>query len=115
MTIWERVNAALASLNVPMAANVYVPATDTERPDLYLVYLLVVSPPLQHADNEEKLRIHTVQVSIFNRDGLTSLPDVESAMLAAGFTYEDQRELPYNQDTRHYGLAIDFNFVEDKE
>jgi hypothetical protein len=115
MTIWERVKAALESLDVPMAANVYVPATDTERPDLYLVYLLVVSPPLQHADNVEKMREYTVQVSIYSRSGLTGLPDVESAMLAAGFRFEGQRELPYVKDTRHYGLAIDFNFVEDKE
>lgn len=115
MTIWERVKSALASLNVPMAANVYVPATNVERPDLYLVYLLVTSPPLQHADNVEKLRDYTVQVSIYSRNGLTGLPAVESAMLAAGFRFEDQRELPYNQDTRHYGLAIDFNFVEEKE
>jgi hypothetical protein len=40
---------------------------------------------------------------------------VESAMKAAGFMYETQRELPFNPETGHYGLAMDFNFVEDKE
>lgn len=115
MTIWERVKAALIGLDVPMAANAYIPATGKERPDLYLVYFLIVSPPLQHADNRETLREYAVQVSIYSRSGLTGLPDVESAMLAAGFMFEAQRELPYNPETRHYCLAMDFNFVEDKE
>lgn len=115
MTIWARVKAALQGLSVPMAANAYIPATGEERPDQYLVYFLIVSPPLQHADNHETLREHAVQVSIYSRSGLTGLPDVENAMLAAGFMFEGQRELPYNPETRHYGLAMDFNFVEDKE
>ena len=115
MTIWERVKSALSGLSVPMAANVYVPASETERPDTYMVYMLVAAPTLQHADDKEILREHSVQVSIFSRGGLVSLPDVESAMKAAGFMYETQRELPFNPETGHYGLAMDFNFVEDKE
>lgn len=115
MTIWERVKAALTSLSVPMAANVYIPATEADRPDTYLVYSLVAGDPLQHADNEEKLREQTVQVNIWSRDGLTNHPDVEGAMLAAGFAFVESRELPYDEDTRHFGLAIDFNYVEDKE
>jgi len=115
MTIWEHMKAALTGLGVPMAANAFIPSGGEERPDLYLVYFLIVSPPIQHADDGETLREYAVQVSIYSRDGLTGLPDVESAMLAAGFMFEAQRELPYNPDTRHYGLAMDFNFVEDKE
>jgi len=115
MTIWARVKAALTGLSVPMAANAYVAAEGAERPDVYMVYFLVVSPPRQHADNRETLREYSVQVSIYSRDGLTGLPEVENAMLAAGFMFEAQRELPYNPETRHYGLAMDFNFVEEKE
>jgi hypothetical protein len=114
-TIWERTKSALTSLGVPMAANVYIPATGAERPDQYLVYFLVVGDPLQHADNAETLRDSTVQVSIYSRNGLTGLPDVEGAMLAAGFTFVESRELPYSEDTRHFGLAIDFSYVEEKE
>ncbi len=115
MTIWARVKAALTGLGVPMAANAFVAAEGAERPDVYLVYFLIVSPPLQHADNKETLREYAVQVSIYSRSGLASLPDVEGAMLAAGFMFETQRELPYNPETRHFGLAMDFNFVEEKE
>lgn len=115
MTIWERVKAALTSLSVPMAANVYIPASGTDWPDTYIVYFTLPSVPLQHADNEEKLRDHLVQVSIWSRSGLVNLPDVEGAMKAAGFTFVTQRELPYEEDTRYYGLAIDFNTIEDKE
>ncbi len=115
MTIWERVKTALTSLSVPIAANVYIPASGSDWPATYLVYLLVVGDPLQHADDDETLREYTVQVSIYSRNGLASLPDVEGAMKAAGFTYVTERELPYEEDTRYFGLAIDFNYVEEKE
>ena len=115
MTIWERVKAALTSLSVPMAANAYIPASGTDRPDTYLVYMLVTGDPLQHADDVETLRDNLVQVTIWSKNGLVNLPDVEGAMKAAGFTFVTQRELPYEEDTRYFGLAIDFNYVEDKE
>jgi len=115
MTIWERAKAALTTLSVPLAEGVYIPASGTVRPDTYIVFSTLPTVPLQHADNEEKLRDHLVQVSIWSKNGLVNLPDVEGAMKAAGFTYVTSRELPYEDDTRYFGLAIDFDYVEDKE
>ncbi len=114
MTIWERVAAALAAigLTIPVAANVLIVASEVERPDTYIVYLLVSSPPEQHADNAETIRSYRVQVSIYSRAGLVGLPDVTAAMVAAGFMRGPQRELPYNPGTRHYGLALEFIYVE---
>lgn len=112
MSIWERVVAALTGLGVPMAANVYVAPTAGELPDLYLVYFLVSSPPEQHADDAEILRSYRMQVTIYNRAGLASLPDVDGSMVAAGFTRGPQRELPYNQLTRHFGLALEYVYLE---
>ncbi len=112
MSIWERVVAALTSLAVPMAANVYIATTGAELPDLYLAYFLVSSPPEQHADDEETLRSYRMQISVYNRAGLASLPDVDSAMVAAGFSRGPQRELPYNQLTRHFGLALEYVYLE---
>ncbi len=115
MTIWERVKAALETLDAPVVESVYIAATPDELPDLYLVYFLVAGVPVQHADDREVSREQTVQVSCYSRGGLANLPDVTGAMLAAGFTAGPSRELPYNQATQHFGLALDFDYLENKE
>jgi hypothetical protein len=110
-TIWEITKTAISALGVPYGASVYVPSNGT-LPDLFLVYTLVSSPPAQHADNAETMRSYRMQVSIFNRAGLTDLPDVDTAMTAAGFERGPVRELPYNEDTRHFGLAKEYVYLE---
>lgn len=112
MTIWERTKNALSVLGLPMAASALIVATEAERPDEYLIYFEVSSPPEQFADNQEKQRSHTMQVSYYNRAGLTAMPDLRGAMAAAGFMPGAARELPYNPDTRHFGYAMDFVYVE---
>lgn len=119
-TIWERTNDALTSLSVPMAASAYIadtgdPVAGGGLPDQYIVYFVVDIGPEQHADDVETLRSELVQVSIYNRAGLNSLPDVIGAMTADGFTFVGGRELPYDLETRHYGLAFDFEYLEDLE
>ena len=112
MTIWSTVYTALVTLGVPLAANAYVPASGADLPDLFIVYSLISSPPEQHADDIEKMRSYYVQVSIYNRLGLNSLPNVDTAMTGAGFARGAWRELPYNPGTRHYGLAKDYILLE---
>ena len=116
MTIWERVASALSGLSVPAAANVLVVASESERPDAYLVYQVISDPPAQHADYRETLRTYRVQVSVYSRNGLAGLPkQVEAAMLAAGFTRIAGRELPYSTATGHFGFAQDFNYLEERD
>lgn len=112
-TIFELVESALGTITpaVPVALAPY----KGELPDLYIVHQLIVGTPEQHADDEEKERSYTVQVSIFNRAGLVSLPDVDGAMIAAGFQKGPERQLPQDQETRHYGLARDYLYLQTKE
>ncbi len=112
MTIWERVKTALTSLGVPMAANQYVVTSGASLPDLFLVYSLVSNPPVQHADNAEVMQMYRVQVSCFSRNGLISLPDIKGAMVAAGFIRAGANEIPFDQESSHYGLALDFVYQE---
>jgi len=112
MTIWELVEDALDGLSTPMAANVYLSASTETLPDVYMVYILVSSPPEQHADNVETLRSYRMQVNIYSRAGLVDLPDVDTAMTAAGFSRGPMRELPYNAITHHFGLALEYVFIE---
>lgn len=100
---------ALATLTpVPYALGQYIKADGADLPDTYLVYTEVSGVPQQHADNAESLRTYRMQVSIYARAGLGSLPDVDAAMLAQGFTKGPERQLPYDKETRHFGLAKDY-------
>ncbi len=113
MSIWERVAAALATVTGLLAsAGQRLVASGTELPDEYATYHLVTAPPEQWADDAETARSYLVQVSYYNRDGLGAVPDIDSAMVAAGFSRGPQREIPYDQVTRHYGLALDYNYLE---
>ena len=114
-TVWELTKTALTALGVPMAANTYQAVSGVDNlPDLYLVYFAVSAAPRQHAEDAETLRTWRVQVSVYNRAGLTSLPDVKGQMVAAGFTRGPARELAYDIVTRHYGLALDFFYLEEQ-
>lgn len=113
-TIWERTKAALTGLNAALAADEYIPASGGTFPDSFLVYTLVSAPAAQHADGAETLRQYRVQVSIYSRSGLGALTEqVISAMVAAGFMRLGMIALGYDTDTRHFGAACDFGYLED--
>jgi len=80
-------------------------------PDTYITYFLVDGVGVEHADNAESARVYRVQVNIMNKDGLASLPDVDTAMLAAGFAKGSERELQKDSTTSHYGLAKDYFYL----
>jgi hypothetical protein len=112
MSIWSDTYTALSGIGLPLAANTMIVATGADLPDQFIVYSMISNPPEQHADNVEKLRSYRMQISVYSRTGMTTIPaQVETAMLAAGFTRLEGRELPYNQQTRHFGLAMDFNYL----
>lgn len=113
MSIWSITAAALASLApLPVSAGQALIASGSQLPDEYAVYFLVASTPELAADDVEKERSYRMQVSYFNRAGLGAVPDIDGAMVAAGFTRGPQREIPYDQTTGHYGLALDYYYDE---
>ena len=116
-TIFEYVDDALSSLSpaVPYAMGTYLTPTGAALPDVFITYTLVDGSPEQSADDAETQRTYRVQVSIFSREGLVSLPAVDAAMLAEGFTRGPERALPYDVQTRHFGIAKDYFFLEDEQ
>lgn len=113
MSIWTITKGALDTLTpTPYALGEYKTASGADLPDTFLVYSLVSGTPEQHADNAETHRTFRIQVSIYSRSGLASLPDVDTAMLAAGFERGPERQLAYNKETRHFGLAKDYIYLE---
>jgi hypothetical protein len=112
MTIWERTQTALVSLGVTAAANKLIVGSGEELPDEYLVYQLIGGNPDFWADNKEKKRTMRMQVNYWSRNGLVNMPDIEGAMKGAGFTAGAQTELPFYEETGHYGLSQDFFYSE---
>lgn len=111
-TIWETTYSALSGLGVPVAADQYLASTPAANlPDTFMTYQVINLLPVEHADNEITISEETVQVSIYSRAGLVGLPDVIGAMISAGFMFSSGRELDYDPDGRHYGIAFDFDYV----
>jgi hypothetical protein len=113
-TIFELVADALDAISpaVPFALAPYLTAPAAALPDVYLTYQLIDGSPQQHADDAEVGRSYQIQVSIYSRTGLASLPDVDDVMIDAGFTKSSERQLPKDPTTGHYGLAKDYYFYQ---
>jgi hypothetical protein len=110
-TVFEHVKTALGTLS-PAVSFALAPYKGTSANDTYIVYQLIGSPDEQSADNAETQRSYLVQVTAWSRAGLASLPNVDAAMLAAGFFKRDQRQVPQDRETGHYGLATDYVYLE---
>lgn len=113
-SIFARTETALGTIT-PAVAFALAPYKAASLPDVYMTHQLIVSPPEQHADDGETARSYLVQVTIWSRSGLASLPNVDAAMTAAGFMKADERQLPQDDESGHYGLAKDFVYLEEKE
>lgn len=113
-TIYEDTKTALATLvGIPCAQDAYLTASNAALPDVYLVYTVIDGTPLQHAEDTERLRVYQVQISIYSRAGLVSLPNVDGAMTAAGFSRGPEREIPRDMHQGHYCLAKDYYLVKE--
>jgi len=113
-TIWEMTSTALTGLGVPMAASSYLAATPgVDLPAQYLTYQVIDLMPEAHADDEETLRDELVQVTVRSRNSLANLPDVIGAMTAARLLFASGREIPFDFESRHFGIAFDFEYLRD--
>ncbi len=113
MTIWERVEAALATLGIPFAEGNYQVGDTEDYPDVYMVYSLPSIDPGIYLNDVEKYRPYLVQVSVFKKTTLVGLPDVIGAMTASKFTFSGGRELEsLETEETHRGIAFDFDYLE---
>jgi hypothetical protein len=113
VTIFARVATALDTLSpaVEYGMGTYL-GEDGALPDYYLVYQLISGVPGQHADDEETERNYRIQVTHWKRSGLEDLADVDAAMKAAGGVKSGEHPLARDNDTGHFGLAVDYIFQE---
>ena len=111
-TIFERVETALGTISPAVPFSLAPYKSTTTFPDQYMTHQLIVGAPEEHADNAEVARSYLVQVTIWSKTGLVSVPDVNTAMLAAGFQKSNERQLPQDPESGHWGLAKDFVYLE---
>ena len=111
-TIFERVKTALATLSPAVPFSLAPYKSTGALPDTYLAYQLIDGLPEQHADDTETARSYLIQVSIFSRGGLVSIPNVDAAMITAGFRRSNERQLPQDNESGHYGLAKEFVYLQ---
>ena len=109
--VFSLTKTALDTLNpaVPFAASPFEGAT---LPDRYIVYQLIDDDAADHADNVEIARLYIMQITTWDKKGFVDLPDIDTAMLAAGFTKGKRRQLPKDQKTGHVGLAQFYSYFE---
>lgn len=98
---------------IPYAASSERAGLADPLPDTYIVGTLISDVPEQHADDEETEAFFRMQLSLYSKAGLLDLPNTDTAMLAVGFKRAGSRELPYDPDTQHYGLARDYTLLID--
>jgi hypothetical protein len=107
-TIFEIVEDALSTLSPPVPFALHPYKSLTALPDTYITYQLPDSNPEQHADNLETERSYLVQIDIWDVNGLVSLPNVDAAMTTAGFQKGRRHQLPPDEKTSHFGLALEY-------
>lgn len=112
-TIFERVETALGTIS-PAINYASAPYKGT-LPNAFVTHQLINSPPEQHADNEETERSYTMQLNFWDKAGIPSTTSVDAAMKAAGFQKSDVRQLPQDPQTHHYGLAVEYVYIESQE
>lgn len=112
-TIIQRMDSALSTIS-PAIPYAYAPYKG-DLPNLFIAFQLLPSPPVQHADNKEKERFYTFQVSIWDKAGNPSETSVDTALLAAGFMKGNVIPLLQDPKTHHYGLAVEYTYLEQKE
>jgi hypothetical protein len=100
---------AVASLGIPYAADGNRGILGLPLPDVFAVYKQISGAPSQHADNAETERFFRMQVAIFSRSG--TLPATDAAMIAAGFMFSRETELPYDDQTGHFGVAREYTIL----
>ncbi len=103
MSINKDVLAALKDIGVPVQFQSY-----TGKADTYITFFTYLDKPEQHADDEELITGHYVQIDVWRKTDYTDLvKTVHEKMLAAGFTKQNFYDL-YEQDLGIYHKAMRF-------
>ena len=87
-------------------------------PETFITYQLIDSQNNSHADNLPTSTTHRIQLSLYSKKPVIQQgadTTLKSVMLPSGFVRAGGRDLPFNQDTGHYGYTCDYRYFETEE
>ena len=103
MSINQEVLQALKDIGVPVRFQTYTGTADT-----YITFFTYLDKPEQHADDEEVITGHYVQVDVWSKGDYTELvKTVHQKMLAAGFSKLSFYDL-YEEELKIHHKAMRF-------
>lgn len=101
MTINERVMTALSAVGPPVAFQHY-----TGSAEQYITFFTYLEQPEQHADDEETVTGHYVQVDLWSRQDYTeTVAALHQQMVLAGFRRKNMADL-YEKDLKVYHKVL---------
>lgn len=90
-------------------------AADAVLPETHITYYLLDSPNNTHADNLPTSTTHRVQLVLYSKKpAIKQQADtlLKSVMLPGGFLRAGGGDMPYNENTGHYGYRSVYQFYE---
>ncbi len=103
MSINQEVIKALKDIKAPVSFQTYTGDADT-----YITFFTYLDKPEQHADDEELITGHYVQIDVWSKKDYTELVKaVHEKMLDAGFIKQSFYDL-YEDDVKIYHKAMRF-------
>jgi hypothetical protein len=103
MSINREVLQALKDIDVPVSFQTY-----TGKADTYITFFTYLDKPEQHADDEEFITGHYVQIDVWSKTDYTDLvKTVHEKMLMAGFRKQSFYDF-YEDDLKIYHKAMRF-------
>lgn len=112
--IYELIYNTLTQLGYPVREQGTFKTNET-LPETFITYQIILSTDNAHYDNAPASTTTRIQLALYskkpaikqNADNL-----FRSVMLPAGFLRISGRDLPFNQNTGHYGYTSDYNYYE---
>jgi len=110
----DKVEGILTDLGISYDYRTYS-GESIQLPERYIVYFLVDDNGKTYADGKETSHSPRIQISFYFKDkaDCLTIPDqITTAFIAANFMRVGSSDLPYSNETEHYGWRVDFRINE---
>jgi len=112
--VYNKIYTTLAALGFPVSEQGSYGPTET-LPETLITYFVLDETDISHADNLPASTMTSAQVALYSkRPAIVQQANrtLRSVMLPAGFLRAGGRNLPFDQETGHYGYTSTYNFYD---
>lgn len=112
MSLLSDLKTIINTLNIPVETGAFT----SSAPDLYIVFVPLVDEFGLHADNQPRVDVQSVRLSLYAKGNYTKPKNrVIKALISAGITITDRRYIDFEQDTKYHHYKIDVENVYEME